>query len=214
MAARCTNAAAPCYKARVSRYAAGFLTASVLWGAAAAVAWAVWLRPAETLVVASAPSAIDAGVAAEEAPRRRRRRRRGRKRGRGARSPGPSSAELARIETTGDDLGGAEPRTLDLEGSGGEEQLSGSQIESGMDAAMGGIRRCLVLAAGDEPVRGRLTFGLRVASSGRVGRVNLRGPRAVTGGECGDCLRRAARRARFPSFDGPDMVVHYPLTLE
>jgi len=47
-----------------------------------------------------------------------------------------------------------------------------------------------------------------------VARVNLQGPAAVTGGECGDCLRTAARNAQFPSFDGPDMVVHYPLTLE
>lgn len=83
-----------------------------------------------------------------------------------------------------------------------------------MDGVMGRVRRCLVLAAGEEPVHGRLVFGLRVLASGRVARVNLRGPRAVSAGECGQCLRQAARQAQFPSFDGPDMVVHYPLTLE
>ena len=53
-------------------------------------------------------------------------------------------------------------------GGGGEQQLTGGQIETAFDGAMGRIRRCFVLAAGDEPVRGRLTFGLRVAGSGRV----------------------------------------------
>ncbi|NOY91276.1 MAG: hypothetical protein GXP55_08700, partial [Deltaproteobacteria bacterium] len=168
--------------------------------------------PAQSVVVASAPAELDAGVAAS--PSERPRRRRGRKRGRRGSRAQISSAELARVETRGQDLGGSDPRTLDLAGSGGEQQLTGSQIEGGMDGVMGGIRRCLVLAAGDEPVRGRLVFGLRVASTGRVARVNLRGPTAVTRGECGDCLRRSARRAEFPSFDGPDMVVHYPLTLE
>ena len=196
----------------MSRYVAGFLTASVLWGAAAAVGWALWLRPIQNVVVARAPEPIDGGVA--EASPDERPRRHGRRHGTHAEPGGASEAELARIETHGEDLGGAGPRSLDLSATGGEQQLSGSQIEAGMDGAMGRIRRCLVLAAGDEAVRGRLIFGLRVSPTGRVARVNLQGPAAVTGGECGDCLRTAARNAQFPSFDGPDMVVHYPLTLE
>jgi len=197
----------------VSRFAAGFLTATVIWLAAASAAWFVWLRPDTTLVVASAPTEdVDAGVEAE--PARRGRRGRGRRGRRQAPRGQASSEDLTRVETRGDDLGGTDPRSLDLTGNGGEAQLSGSQIEAGMDGAMGGIRRCLVLAAGDDPVRGRLVFGLRVSPEGRVTRVNLRGPRQVTSGECGECLERAARRAHFPSFDGQDMVVHYPLTLE
>ena len=79
---------------------------------------------------------------------------------------------------------------------------------------MGRIRRCFILAAGDEPVRGTLTFGMRIAGSGSVSAVNLSGPAAVTTGESGDCLRSAARAIRFPTFDGPEMVVRYPITLE
>ncbi len=55
---------------------------------------------------------------------------------------------------------------------------------------------------------------MRIAGTGRVTRVNLQGPAAVTSGDAGDCLRNAARRIRFPSFDGPEMIVHYPITLE
>ena len=102
----------------------------------------------------------------------------------------------------------------DLEGPGGEEQLSQSEIQQGMDGVFGAIRRCLILAAGDEPVTGRLVLGLRIEGTGRVSRVNLSGPAAVSTGECGTCLRSAAQRARFPSFDGPAMVVRYPVTLD
>ena len=105
-------------------------------------------------------------------------------------------------------------RTIDGEGTGGEAQLSGSQIEGAFDGAMGRIRRCFILAPGDEPVTGTLTFGLRIAGSGRVSAVNLSGPRALTAGEPGDCLRDAARGISFPSFDGPEMLVRYPITLE
>ena len=43
-------------------------------------------------------------------------------------------------------------RTLDMGGSGGEQQLSGAQIDRGFDSVMGGIRRCLVLIPGDEAI--------------------------------------------------------------
>ena len=105
-------------------------------------------------------------------------------------------------------------RTVDGEGSGGEAQLSGAQIDAAFDAAMPRIRRCFVLAAGNDPVVGRLTFGMRIAGSGHVSAVNLSGPAAATTGECGDCLRTAARSISFPSFDGPEMVARYPITLE
>ena len=91
---------------------------------------------------------------------------------------------------------------------------SGAQIDAAFDGAMPRIRRCFVLAAGDDPVTGRLTFGMRIAGSGRVSAVNLSGPAAVTAGECGECLREAARNISFPSFDGPEMVARYPITLE
>ena len=103
---------------------------------------------------------------------------------------------------------------LDMGAAGGEQQLSGAQIEAAFDGGMGRIRRCLVLMAGEDAVTGRLTFGLRVAGDGQVRAVSLSGPRAATTGDAGECLRGAARALRFPTFDGPEMVVRYPLTLE
>ena len=138
---------------------------------------------------------------------RRRRRRRG-MRGRA------SGMMWSGTATSGDDLGENDPRELNAGAEGGEQQLTGAQIDSTIDGSFGRIRRCLVLVPEDAPSRGRVTFGLRIAGSGRVTRVNLRGPAGVTRSEAGDCLRQAARALRFPSFDGPEMIVHYPITLE
>ena len=115
---------------------------------------------------------------------------------------------------TGDDLGADDPRNLDLHAGGGEEQLRGTEIEKGFDGAFSQIRRCLILAASDEPARGKLTFGLRISGQGKVTGVNLSGPSSVAQGECGACLRKAAQSMQFRSFNGPDMVVHYPITLD
>jgi hypothetical protein len=154
----------------------------------------------------------DAGVAiaddAEpEAPGKKRRARGGKRGGkRGGRYTGNS--------TSGDDLGGPDSRELAAATAGGEEQLMGSEIESGFDSVFPQVRRCLMLAAGDDVVTGKVVFGLRINGKGGVERVNLQGPSAVTQGEAGDCLRKAARAIRFRSFNGPDMLVHYPLTLQ
>jgi hypothetical protein len=71
-----------------------------------------------------------------------------------------------------------------------------------------------MLAAGDEPVTGKIIFGLRISAAGSVTKVNLQGPSAITQGEAGDCLRKAAQGIHFRTFNGPDMLVHYPLTLQ
>lgn len=197
----------------MSRFVSGFAAASVLWGAVAIGLWlAGVIGPVEEEELAMAPLEEPAPAIeepAEDDAKSRRRRRRGRR--------GPSGSGGAHVPsgnaTTGDSLGENDPRYVDME-SGGEQQLASSEIEAGFDQAFGRIRRCLVLAAGDGPVSGRLTFGLRIAGSGRVTRVNLAGPAAVTTGESGDCLRETARSIRFRSFDGPDMVVHYPVTLD
>lgn len=191
---------------RVSRFLAGFVTASVVWGVG------VWLYlegafEPDPPAVAAAPELADAGVAEMEGDAPRRRRRRG---ARGGAGGGPVPTGVA---TTGDDLGADDPRNLDM-ASGGEEQLPSAEIERAMDGAFGQIRRCLILAAGDDPVTGTLTFGLRIEPTGRISRVNLRGPAAVTTGEAGDCLRTAARRVQLRSFEGPPMIVHYPVTLD
>lgn len=194
--------------ARVSRFWAGFGVASSLWAAAAAYLWFVMeVRPPEEEIAVAAPEPVvePAPIVEEEEPRRRRRGRRVRTNG--ERTPTGNA-------TTGDDLGEPGMRMIDGEGEGGEQQLSSAQIESAFDGGMGRIRRCLVLMAGDDPVTGRVTFGMRIAPSGEVRAVQLSGPSAATTGEAGDCLRSAARAIRFPSFDGPEMIVRYPLTLE
>lgn len=193
----------------MARFFAGFVVASLLWGGGV-WAWSEGLIGQSEIVLEPEPvaEAPEEAIEEEEAPTKRRRRRR-RRRPRGNEGALPTGTA-----TTGDNLGENDPRELAAGESGGEQQLSQSQIESAMDGAFGGIRRCLVLVPGDAPVTGRLTFGLRIAGSGRVQRVNLRGPAVVTQGEPGSCLRSAARRIRFPTFDGPEMIVHYPITLE
>ena len=137
------------------------------------------------------------------------RRKRGRARA-GARKERRYSGEA----TSGDDLGDPELRNLEAAQAGGEEQLLGSEIERGFDSVFPQVRRCLMLAAGEEPVTGKIVFGLRITGAGGVERVNLQGPAAITQSEAGDCLRKAAREIRFRRFNGPDMLVHYPLTLQ
>ncbi len=194
----------------MSRFWAGFGLASVLWAGAAAylVLGLGFGPPAPELEapIEEAP-ALDAEPEPEPEPARRRRRRRARRASQDEERTPTGNA------TTGDDLREDEMRTVDMEG-GGEAQLTSAQIEAGFDSGMGRIRRCLVLMAGSDPVTGRLTFGLRVGSDGRVRAVQLSGPAAATTGEAGDCLRNAARAIHFDSFDGPEMVVRYPLTLE
>lgn len=197
----------------MSRFWAGFGVASVLWGAAAAylVLVAGFAPPGEELEAPLAEAPAD-DLEPEPEPEATPRGRRGR-RGRRVGGAAPEVRTPRGTATTGDDLREDEARTVDME-RGGEQQLTGAQIEAGFDSAMGRIRRCLVLMAGSDPVTGRVTFGLRVASDGSVRAVQLSGPAAATTGEAGDCLRAAARGIRFPTFDGPEMVVRYPLTLE
>jgi hypothetical protein len=196
----------------VSRFLAGFAAATVVWVGAAAGAHFVlgWGPPA-----APEENPDDAIALAEDEPDDpATKRRRGGRRGAGSRAIGGGGRAPTGEATTGDDLREGEMRTIDGEGSGGEQQLTGAQIDGAFDGAMGRIRRCFILAAGDEAVTGRLTFGMRIAGTGQVTAVSLSGPAAVTTGECGDCLRTAARAIRFDSFDGPEMLIHYPITLE
>jgi hypothetical protein len=114
--------------------------------------------------------------------------------------------------TIGDDLGWNSTRNVDM--NAGEGQLSGAQIDAGFDSMMGRIRRCLILVPSDGEVTGKLIFGMRVGSDGKPRAVNLSGPSVVTAGESGSCLREAAQGIRFASFNGPDMLFKYPITLQ
>jgi len=163
------------------------------------------LDPVEDEAIAD--TSTEEVAAEDQGPARRKRGGRGRA---GARKDRRYSGEAM----TGDDLGDPELRNLEAAQAGGEEQLLGSEIERGFDSVFPQVRRCLMLAAGEEPVTGKIVFGLRISGQGGVQRVNLEGPAAITRSEAGDCLRKAAREIRFRSFNGPDMLVHYPLTLQ
>jgi hypothetical protein len=192
----------------VARFLAGFTVASALWGAFLFAYSRGYIdislepeAPPEAVTVASEPEAED-----PKADKSRKRRS-------GSKGARPRTSVTGN-STTGDDLGADEARNLDVGSAGGEAQLKGSEIEQGFDGAFSQIRRCFILAASDDPVRGKLTFGVRINGEGRVTKVNLSGPSALTQGEAGSCLRGAVTGIRFRAFNGPDMVVHYPVTLD
>lgn len=187
----------------MARFFAGFLVASVLWAGVGYAYVQGYIRFGHAADVETLPTeVVDAGVADEDTDPRNKQRR---KRRSGARRTGDA--------LTGDDLRENDARNINVEG-GGEEQLAGAEIEAGFDSVFGKVRRCLLLVADDEPVTGKIIFGMRVAGNGQVTAVNLKGPVAITASETGDCMRTAARGIHFRSFNGPEMLVHYPLTLE
>ena len=190
------------------KFVAGFVLASTLWGAFIFAYRQGWI---DISLEPEAPQDAVADEALSDEPDepgktgRPKRKRSGVKRTRN----GPVGNS-----TTGDDLRENEARTVNMGASGGEQQLRGTEIEQGFDSVFSQVRRCLVLAASDEPPRGKLIFGLRISGEGKVTAVNLSGPSTVSQGDAGACLRKAASGMHFRSFNGPDMVVHYPLSLE
>jgi hypothetical protein len=194
----------------VLRFLAGFAAASVLWGAFLFSIKQGWI---DISLEPEAPPGDETNLAdspqdntADKANRLRRKRTAPLKR---IRPAGPSGDTLV-----GDDLRENEARNLNVGTGGGEEQLRGTEIEKAFDGVFGQVKRCLILAAGDEPAHGKLVFGLRISGEGKVSGVNLSGPASVAQGEAGACLRKAASGMHFRTFNGPDMVVHYPLNLE
>jgi hypothetical protein len=192
------------------RFFGGFVTASLLWGLAAILYFhdlGDGFGPAADEALAQPIAAAEPVTAPDPKARRGKR---------GKRKPGEPVETRRRpdgtLETIGDNIGWDEQQQIDM--AGGEEQLSGAEIEAGFDSAMPGIRRCLVLVPADAEITGKLVFGMRVAGSGSPTAVNLTGPSAVTAGESGACLRRAAQGIRFASFQGPDMVFKFPITLQ
>ena len=194
----------------------GFLAASGLWAAAAAVLYVTGVVVPgndDSSEVAEAAT-VDATDAEEEAdPKRRRRPKRTQRGGRASAAGNAERGSVPRGEaTTGDDLNWDGQRQIDM--AAGEEQLSGKEIEAGFDSAMSRIRRCLVLVPAEGDVTGKLTFGMRVGGDGQPRAVNLTGPAVVTSGESGSCLRQAAQSIRFAKFEGPEMLFRYPITLQ
>lgn len=194
-------------QAEVMRFFAGFMSASLLWAGAFFAYTQGWLGGAQEPEEVSGPVAEVAAAPQDEPGSKGRKRRKPRR--------GPDGQLLRGSEqgtgTIGDDIGWDDEQALDM--AGGEQQLTGSQIEAGFDSVMQRIRRCLVLVPADGEVTGQLTFGMRVGSDGKAKAVNLSGPSIVTGGESGSCLRSAAQGIQFAKWNGPDAVFKYPVTL-
>lgn len=189
----------------MARFLAGFCFASLLWGG-------LLYAHTEGMITISALSPSEPEVlaateeqAAEAPAKGKQRKRKWRKKRR---------RDLTGTATSGDRLGGPGVRDLNAAESGGEEQLRGGEVEAGFDSVFPQVRRCLMLVDSDSPVRGKLVFGMRINGTGGVTKVNLKGPAAVTRTEAGACMRKAVKGIQFRSFDGPDMLVHYPLTLD
>jgi hypothetical protein len=204
----------------MKQFLGGMAAATLIWGAIlfAQVTGAIDLRdmlglaedeeiPAETGTVV--------GTATDEPDKKTRKRRRGKRRGRRrGGSPMPEETYDLSEGVSGDALGAPGAKELAMGAAGGEDQLSSREIDQGIDRVFRGIERCLVLAPPGAPTTGKLTVGMHIASSGAVTKVNLRGPNVMIKGEVGACFRRIVKTIRFRSFDGPSMVVHYPIVFD
>ncbi|MFT3921883.1 MAG: hypothetical protein QM778_05055 [Myxococcales bacterium] len=195
------------------RFFLGFLTASVIWGALATLAYLGVLpfpsaEPPEEEVVA----AVEPGVEEVDPSGKGKRRKPRRARAAGSTAGGRDRSGDQTEGQVGDDLDWDGTRQVDM--GAGEEQLSGKEIESGFDSVMNRIRRCLILVPADGEIKGQLLFGMRVGGDGKPRAVQLTGPSVVISGESGSCLREAAQGIRFATFDGPEMLFKYPVTLQ
>jgi hypothetical protein len=195
-------------------FLSGFLAALVI---GVGLLWAQGHGYLELFAKEQEPAAIAPAPApppSEPAPASREKKgKRGRRRARAAAAAAVAKGFEDGDGVAGDDLGqGA--RALDGASRGGEEQLSNAQIERGIDRIFGGIERCLVLMPPDAPSSGRVVIGMGIASGGAVTRVNLSGTKAMITGECGACIQRLVRSLRFPPFDGPEMIVRYPVSFD
>jgi hypothetical protein len=197
-------------------FIAGFITATFLYGAIfvayRAGALDPWLSEGEGDEPANLTERDAGSDGAVETPRRGKRRARRRWQQRRARREARKRTSDQVVES-GDSLESG-PREVDMNGAGGEARLSAAQIDAAFSPAMARIRRCLLLLPEDASGRGRVVFGMRVAGSGQVAAVRLRGPGSLTTGEVGGCLQRTARAIRFPSFDGAETTFSYPITFE
>ena len=202
----------------MKQFILGFAVASFLWLGAFYAQSAGYIdffgvgKETDTDRVADAP---DAGVDGEDSQHdNRKKSKRKKKRFAGKRKSLRSAAHDMGETTVGDDLGSTGNGELDMSSSGGEEQLSPARIDRGIDSGINGIQRCRILVPSDVPATGKVVLRMNIASSGRVTKVNLKGPGAIIRGESGACIRRVVKSIEYPAFDGPDMIAHYPIVFD
>lgn len=193
----------------VSKFILGFVSASLLWAIAAYAVIEGYvdlnLKPTKAVHEDEPAAASDQKQQADKPGRRNKSRRR---------SPLQTNKRPYRSVLTGDSLGEDDVKNVDMVGNSGEQQLTDYEVERGIDGVFNKIRRCLFLAANEEPVKGRVVLGMRIEGTGRVTKLNIRGPSPIVQGEAGSCLRSTITSIQYRTFNGPAMVVHYPITLE
>jgi hypothetical protein len=204
----------------MKQFIAGILTASLIWAG-------VFIAQAKGVIdlfgeEEVSDQALEPTAAASSPPlskkavKKRGKRRRPRRGGNRTASGNPMPANTYDLSEgmAGDALDGPGGKSLSMGSAGGEDQLSPGEIDQGIDRVFKGIERCLLTLPPDAPATGKVVFGMNIASSGRVTKVNLRGPNVMIKGETGACFRRTVKSIRFRSFDGPDMVAHYPVVFD
>ena len=202
----------------MKQFIIGFIVASFLWLGVVYAQSTGYIfffgagEESDTDLVADAP---DASVDGEDSQvdNKKKSKRRKKRFARKRKSIKSGAHDMGEI-TVGDDLGSTGNGELDMSSRGGEVQLSSARIDRGIDSVFNGIQRCLVLVPSDMPATGKVVVGMHIASSGRVTRVNLKGPGSIIRGESGACIRRVVKSIEYPAFDGPDMIAHYPIIFD
>jgi type IV secretory pathway VirB10-like protein len=132
--------------------------------------------------------------------------------------PAPSPAKQPKASSELDDLlGGAAKsskkqrrerkrgRADDADTGDRPKTLTRAQVQAGMRAVAGKVRRC------DKGKGGLVVVDVAIGKNGKVRRASVTGSTAGT--KTGKCVARAVRKARFPKFGGPTITVKYPFRL-
>ena len=202
----------------MKQFIIGFIVASFLWlGAlyAQSAGYIDFFGTGEEPDTDRIADVSDAGVGGEDpqddkGKKSKRKRRRFVKKRKSLKSAAHDMGET----TVGDDLGSTGNGELDMGSRGSEDQLSSARIDRGIDSVFNGIQRCLILVPSDMPASGKVVLGMHIASSGRVTKVNLKGPGPIIRGESGACIQHVVKSIDYPAFDGPDMIAHYPIVFD
>lgn len=203
----------------MKQFLAGIIISSIVWGGlifAEKEGMMHLFFEAETLTESKESAPDETKISAteiQETKKGKGRRGKGRRKSASG-SPMPLNTYDMNEGISGDALDGPGGKELSMGAAGGEDQLSSQEIDQGIDRVFKGIERCLLSLPPDAPAAGKIVFGMNIASSGQVTKVNLKGPNVMISGETGACFRRTVQSIRFRSFDGPDMVAHYPVTFD
>ncbi len=133
----------------------------------------------------------------------RKRRGRGSKRRRGSKSSSSSGTGGGSVSSYDEAMNQAVE--LDLGKQGGESQLTRSQVQSVMNRHLQSLSTC---AGSSRP--GKVDLDLAISGDGSVLGVTVR----AGSPEFKACVRKRAKRIRFPEFDAPRMGAGYSFSVD